>query len=99
MERNISVWEKHQERNMDRLPLMWAPTGDWTRNPGMCPDGKLNQWPFALQDNIQPTDPHWSELAAFLKTSTLDMQLIYFLCAWEWQLIFTREWHEMVEYN
>ena len=32
-ERNIDVRE-----NINHLPLSWAPTGDRTCNPGMCPD-------------------------------------------------------------
>ena len=30
--------EKQRERNMDQLSLVCALTGDWTHNPGMCPD-------------------------------------------------------------
>ena len=26
-------------------------------------NGKLNQEPFALQDDAQPTEPHWSGLS------------------------------------
>ena len=43
---------KHQyERNMDRLPLVHAPSGDQTCNPGMCPDQEWNWQPYALWDD------------------------------------------------
>ena len=45
------------ERNISRLPLVHSLTVDWTCNPGMCPDQELNQRPFALRDNAQPTEP------------------------------------------
>ena len=34
------------------------PTGDLACNPGMCPDWKLNQRPFALQAGAQSTELH-----------------------------------------
>ena len=34
-------------------------TRDLARNSGMCPDQEWNQWSFALQDDIQATEPHW----------------------------------------
>ena len=37
-----------------------TPTGDWTCNLGMCPDQESNWRPFTLQDDIQPTELHWS---------------------------------------
>ena len=43
-----------QERNINWLPLTGTPTGDWTRNLGLCPDWESNQKPFALQDDSQP---------------------------------------------
>ena len=49
--------EKDRERNAevrDQSPLVHAPTGDQTQNPGMCPDQEWNQQPLALQDNTQP---------------------------------------------
>ena len=33
---------------------------DQTCNPGMCPNRESNQGPFTLQDDTQPTEPHWS---------------------------------------
>ena len=35
-------------RNIDRLPLTCAPIGDWTWNPGMCPDQESIWQPFDL---------------------------------------------------
>ena len=55
-ERNIDV------RNINLLPLVHAPTRDQTCNPGTCPDGKSNWWPFTLWNNAQPTEPHCSGL-------------------------------------
>ena len=47
--RNINM------RNIDRLPLVHAPTGDQTCNLGMCPDQELNLQPSSLQDDA-PTN-------------------------------------------
>ena len=41
--------EKERKRSVnviEWLLLRRTPTGDWTHNPGTCPDGELNQWPF-----------------------------------------------------
>ena len=48
-ERNINVREKH-----------WSVTWDQTHNLGMCPDQKLNPWPFSLWNN---TPTNWATLA------------------------------------
>lgn len=40
-------------RNIDQLPLVGAPTQ--TQNPGTCPKGESNPWPFHKLDNT-PTD-------------------------------------------
>ena len=40
--------------------LLRAPTGELAHNPGMGPDWELNQQPFALPDNAQPTEPQQS---------------------------------------
>ena len=53
------------ERDIDRLPLICAPTRERTHNPGMCPDQESNQRPFTLQDDAQPTEPHWSVQASY----------------------------------
>ena len=39
------------------MPLVHTPTG----YAGMCLDQESNCQPFALQDDTQPTKPHWSE--------------------------------------
>ena len=46
--------EKHQCVVASHAP----PTGDLTRNPGMCPDQELNQRPFGSQAGAQSTEPH-----------------------------------------
>ena len=46
---------------MDHLPHMhpfWALNLD----PGMCPHQESNQWPFALHNNAQDSEPHLSGL-------------------------------------
>ena len=50
------------ERNSDHLPLVCAPTRDGSCNPGMCPDWELDQRPFDLQDDAQPTEPYQPRL-------------------------------------
>ena len=56
--------EKERERITDRLPLVHAPTGDQTCNPGLRASWELNWRPFALQDDAQPTEPHRSGLGS-----------------------------------
>ena len=46
-EKETSMWK----RNIDQLPPICTPTGDWTCNPGMCPDWELNLQPFGVPDN------------------------------------------------
>ena len=36
--------------------------GDLARNPSLYPNLKSNQRPFASWNNVQPTEPPWSEL-------------------------------------
>lgn len=54
--------EKKREKNIDEREKRWlaAFRPDWgpKPQPGMCPDRKLNQRPFTLQNNAQPTEPH-----------------------------------------
>ena len=50
--------EKEREKNINQLPLAHPPTMDLARNPGTCPDQGLNQRPFGLWDDTQPTEPH-----------------------------------------
>ena len=40
---------RERERNIDKLPVVCAPTGDQTLNLGMCPDQQSNPQPFGLQ--------------------------------------------------
>ena len=52
-------WKKHWSVT---FCLLHAPRRAERRaqNPGMCLDWELNWWPFSLQDDAQPTEPHWS---------------------------------------
>ena len=56
--------EKGRERERKGEKYQWVvvssviPTGDQACNPGMCPDWKLNQWPFGLQAGTQSTEPY-----------------------------------------
>ena len=43
-----------QENRQSRTP----PTGDLAHNPVMFHDSELNWWPFSLQHDTQPTEPH-----------------------------------------
>ena len=52
--------EKERERNIDRLPSYTPWPEDWNCNPGIYPDHELNQWPLALWNKAQPTEPNWS---------------------------------------
>ena len=54
-----STWE----RNINPLSLPMPPTQDLACNPSIFLDQESNQWPFGLQDNIQPTELHqsWQE--------------------------------------
>ena len=54
------MWQKYQ-----LFPLVSTLTGDWTHNPGMYSDQELNQRPFALWDDTQPTEPHQSGVEEF----------------------------------
>ena len=48
--------DKHQCVVASHAP----PTGDLAHNPGMCPDGELNQRPFGSHTGAQSTEPHQS---------------------------------------
>ena len=53
---------KEGERVGEKHQLVASHTclnGDRTHNLGMCTAQEWNQWPFALQDNAQPTESHW----------------------------------------
>ena len=43
--------EREREKNIDWLPPIHTPTGDWTHRLGMCPDWKLNPQPFNVWGN------------------------------------------------
>ena len=58
------------------LLLMCPPTGDLALNPGMCPDWESNQWPFGLQNSIQPTVPH--QLEQF--SGPLSYKIFWYIC-------------------
>ena len=45
--------KKERERNINRVPLICAPTGDRTHSLGMCPNRESSWWPLALQDDAQ----------------------------------------------
>ena len=51
-----SMWE----RNIDWLPPIHVPTGDWTGdqkcNLGICPEQESNPKPFGIWDNLQITE-------------------------------------------
>lgn len=49
------------------LPFVHAPTGNWTRNLGMCADQELNLQPFSLWDNTQPVKPYQPGLKEIFK--------------------------------
>ena len=51
-----------QQRNVDWLPLVDAPTGERTCDPGRSPDWESDWQPFTLWSDTHLTEPHWSEL-------------------------------------
>ena len=57
--------------NVDWLPLVRAPSRNWTHSPGMCSDQKLNQWPFCFAGQCPTTEPHWSGQLLFSYGSTV----------------------------
>ena len=62
-ERNTNVWEK----NLSAASQM-SLTRDLAHYPGMCSHLESNWWPFALWDDVQPTEPHQSGLFMILVT-------------------------------
>ena len=56
-----------RKKNMDWLPLTRTPTGDWTCNPGMCPDWELNLRLFGLPDNAQWAHTGQGNVASSMK--------------------------------
>ena len=76
--RETTTWE----RTIDCLFLIRIPTGGHpTRGTeptplGMCPDQESNQWPFTLQNEAQPTEPHQSGLHMFKKVNHVILDLV-----------------------
>ena len=50
--------EREGEKHQCVVASHTFPTGDLACNPGMCPDGESNQWPFGSQASTQSTEPH-----------------------------------------
>ena len=46
------------ERNIDQLPLVHLQTGTWPATQARAPTGNQTGDPFALQYDIQLTEPH-----------------------------------------
>ena len=70
MEKNINVRDKHRmiasqthPGHGQNQPLRHVPWPDW----------EANQQPFALWNDAQPTEPHWSELLCIFKMSKLKL--------------------------
>ena len=67
LKKNLSIYlflergegkEKEGEKHQCVVASYVPPTRDPARNPGMCPDWELNQWPFGSQACTQSTEPH-----------------------------------------
>ena len=54
-ERETLMWEK----NINPLPPIRTPTGDWTCNLGMCPDQDSDPWSFGVWDDAST---NWATL-------------------------------------
>ena len=52
--------ERERERNINGLPLIRAPTSDWTGNGGMFPHCEWNLWPLGPWDDAPA---NWATLA------------------------------------
>ena len=50
---------RERERNIDQLPPVCTPTGDWTCNPGVCPDWGSSLQPFGAQGDAPPSWATW----------------------------------------
>ena len=50
--------EREVERHQCVVTSPAPPTGDLTRNTGMCPDWDSNWQPFGSQTSTQSTEPH-----------------------------------------
>ena len=71
------------ERNTNWLSLTCPQLGTWPATQAYAPT-QLNQGPFSLWDDAQPTEPHQSRLVAhFLRIQKEQVKLIfmtYLLC-------------------
>lgn len=56
----IFIWEGGEKCQCEKETLISC---DWDQTPsaGMGPDQESNRTPFLLQDDAQPTDPHFSQ--------------------------------------
>ena len=65
-------WEEKEtsmsDRNINQLPLTRTQPGTEPAIQATCPDPASNWWPFACQDDTQPTEPHQSGPEKLLKT-------------------------------
>ena len=55
---------REKERREEKHPSVASCmpiTRDLAHSPGTCPDWESIRWPFGLQDNAQPTEPHQPE--------------------------------------
>ena len=59
--------EKEGEKLRCVVVSRMPPSGDLSRNSGMCPDWELNQQPFGLQARTQCTELHQPGLCFFFK--------------------------------
>ena len=75
--RNIDMQEKHQS-----AASCTPPTGDLAYDPGICPDRELNQQPFSLWDDTQPTEPHQSGSFASFSEAPIMMMLLKGKSTW-----------------
>ena len=81
--RESSLWQ----RIIDRLPFACALTKDQTKNPGMCPYWESNPWHFALWNDTQLIEPHWSGHFGLFLSSIHPLHFInivglYFVSVW-----------------
>ena len=69
--------------------LSYAPIGDLTPNPGMCPEWELNQRPYGSQPVLNPLSHTGQGLYEALKKSAMQVP---HLDAWGriWVLIFLK---------
>ena len=73
--------ERQGEKHHWLVASYTPPTGGLACKPVMCPDLELNQQPFSLWDNAQPTEPHQPRLILLFKSALLryDLHTIKFV--------------------